>query len=282
VSVIMKGDSILPNEDPELIDTMKELLIADGIKIYVNSQVHEVYMHKDKKILECVHDGGEVFLVKADEILVAEGRGPNVAGLALENAGVKYTANGITTNDQLQTSQKHIYAAGDVTTSPCKLTHSAEYQANVVLSNMVLNKPCKVEYKGFPYVVFTDPEYAHVGLSEQQARAKGLNNLEITRFDFEGLDSAIIKNAVKGKVKVISHNNKIIGASILGPDAGNLIAEWGLAIKLKASVAQVADTIHAYPTLAQVNKRVASKQVLKLSQGKRKVKAWMQRMLAWS
>lgn len=261
VSIIVRSDSILPQEDPELVNKIKDVLIQSGIDIYLNTKVQYVYLQRKNKVLECVHDSGEVFTVATDEILVALGRRPNVEGLGLENAGINYAQDGILVDRKLRTSRKNIYALGDVIRSPYKLTHIAEYQASILLSNMLFRYPAKVRYLGFPYVIFTDPEYAHVGLTEQQAKEHGYKKIEVFKFDFKDLDSAIIKNSSFGMIKVVTSKNKIIGASILGPHASNLIAEWGLAINMQARLSDVASTIHAYPTLAQINRRVASKKI---------------------
>lgn len=261
VAIIVRGDSILPQEDPELVNKIKDVLIEGGIELYLNTKVQYTYLQRKNKILECVHDSGEVFTVAAEQILAALGRRPNVEGLGLENAGVNYTQEGVLVDRKLRTSCKNIYALGDVIRSPYKLTHIAEYQASVLLSNMLFRYPAKVKYLGFPYVIFTDPEYAHVGLTELQAKEHGYKKIEIFKFDFKNLDSAIIKNSSFGMIKVVTSKNKIIGASILGPHASNLISEWGLAINMGARLSDVAATIHAYPTLAQINRRVASKKV---------------------
>jgi pyruvate/2-oxoglutarate dehydrogenase complex dihydrolipoamide dehydrogenase (E3) component len=261
VAIIVRGDSILPQEDPEIVNKIKDVLIGSGIDIYLNTKVQYVYSQRKNKVLECVHDSGELFTVAADEILVALGRRPNVEGLGLENAGIEYAQDGILVDRKLRTSRKNIYALGDVIRSPYKLTHIAEYQASILLSNMLFRYPAKVKYLGFPYVIFIDPEFAHVGLTEQQAKEHGYKKIEVFKFDFKDLDSAIIKNSAFGMIKVVTSRNKIIGASILGPHASNLIAEWGLAINMGARLADVASTIHAYPTLAQINRRVASKKV---------------------
>ncbi len=285
VSIIAPSDSILPQEDPELVQKLEDYLLKSNIDIYLNSSVQQAYMERKQKLVECTHDSGKQFYIAGDQILVALGRAPNVAGLGLENAGIAYSKDGIIVDRRLRTSNKHVYALGDVIRSPYKLTHVTEYQASIVLSNMILRCPAKVSYQGFPYVIFTDPEYAHVGLSELQAQECGYKNLEIFKFNFKDLDSAIINNVAFGLVKVITSKNKIIGAAILGPNASNLIAEWGLAINMGASLSDVAATIHAYPTLAQINRRVASKQVVRgfFSNANRVFVSLMQRFrfLAW-
>lgn len=284
VSIIAHGDSILPQEEPELVKKLSEVLLESGIEIYLNAKVQNAYLQRKTKVLECLHDCGEVYTVSADEIFVALGRRPNVEGLGLENAGIEFAQDGILVDKKLRTTKKHIYALGDVIRSPYKLTHIAEYQASVVLSNMLFSYPAKVKYQGFPYVIFTDPEYAHVGLTEQQAKDQGFKKIEIFKFDYKDLDSAIINNTPTGMIKVVTRKGKILGATILGAHASNLIAEWGLAINMGASLADVATTIHAYPTYAQISRRVASKQTQRSFFGEpnRALVRFMQRLLAWS
>lgn len=283
VTIIVRGDSILAQEDPELISKLSEVLQQNGIEVFLNTKIQFAYMQRKHKVLECVHDSGEVFTVAGDEIFVSLGRKPNVEGLGLENAGIKYAQDGILVNRHLRTNQKHIYALGDVIRSPYKLTHIAEYQASIVLSNMLFRYPAKVKYQGFPYVIFTDPEYAHVGLTEAQAKEQKFKKIEIFRFDFKDLDSASISNTKTGMIKVVTSKGKILGATILGPQASNLIAEWGLAINMHAKLTDVAATIHAYPTFAQINRRVASKQLNRsfFSAPNRAFVGFMQRLFAW-
>lgn len=261
VVIVAEGDSILPKEDAELVNQLKEHLIREGIEFYLNTRVMHAFQHKQNKVLDCLHDSGEKFAISGAEILVAMGNRPNIAGLGLENAGVAFGYGGIVVNNKLRTSRRNIYALGDVTRGQYKLTHAAEYQANIVLSNLVFRYPARVKLAGCPYVIFTSPEFAHVGINEQQAKDQKMKHLCVTRFDFKDLDSAIIQNAHVGMIKVVTSRGKIIGVTILGPQASNLIAEWGLAINVGANMRQIATTLHAYPTLAQINKRVANKQI---------------------
>ncbi len=261
VSVIVSGDTILPQEDPELVIRLQNILITEGIEFHCNATVLTAYQQNAQKILECKHASGKIFSVAGSDVLVIMDRIPCIEGLGLENAQVNYHSDGIIVNRKLQTSTRHIYALGDVIRSTHKLTHATEYQANIVLSNLVFRYPAKAKFTGFPYVIFTQPEYAHVGLTEHQAKQVGYKKLEITRFEFKDLDSSILQNVTDGLIKVVSHKGKILGATILGPQANNLIPEWSLAINMGARVSDVASTIHAYPTLAQINKRVANKYV---------------------
>lgn len=282
VFLLVDTEHILPNEDQELVDQLQHLIKQYGIEIYVSTKVNSIYTYKGQNILECTHAGGETFALAVDAILTASGRRPNIEELALEKSGIAYSAHGIMVNDQMQTTQKNIYAVGDVTATPYKLTHAAEYQANIVLSHILLKQNNHADYLGFPYVIFTDPEYAQVGLQEQQAYAQDLDGIAVTRFDFKDLDGAYLKNAQHGRIKIITRNDKIIGASILGVEAGNLLAEWCLAIKMQANIADVATTVHAYPSMAQINRRVANKYIRKIAHGRRKIAKWTQRILSWA
>lgn len=284
VTIIARGDSILPQEEPELVKRLSEILLTQGIEIFLNSKVISSYLQLKSKVLECLHDSGEIYTVFADEIFVSVGRRPNLEGLGLENAGISYAKDGILVDRKLRTVKKHIFALGDVIRSPYKLTHIAEYQASIVLSNMLFKYPAKVKYQGFPYVIFTDPEYAHVGLTEGQALAQGFKKVEVYKFDYKDLDSAIINNNTEGLIKVVTSKGKILGASILGAHASNLIAEWGLAINLKANIADVAATIHAYPTYAQINRRVAAKHINRnfFSERNKNMINMMQRLFLWA
>lgn len=281
VVVIARGE-VLPQEDPELVGKLKDLLIQDGIEFYTNTKVVAAYMQNSNKVLDCIHDSGEKFAVVGTEVMVALGRKPNVAGLGLENADIVHSENGIVVSKKLRTNKRHIYALGDVIRSKYKLTHAAEYQANIILSNIVYRYPAKTRYKAFPYVIFTTPEYAHVGLTEQQAIQRYNSKVRVTRFDFKDLDSAVIQNSQRGMIKVITKRGKVVGATILGPQASNLIAEWALAINMGANINNVAATVHAYPTLAQINKRVANKHATRnlFSVFNRRVVSYLQRVFA--
>lgn len=257
VTIVIRGDSILPEEEPELAEQLNTLLLRSGIDIYLNTKVQATYLQGKDKILECTHDSGELFTISGDQILVSVGHRPNLEGLGLDNAGIAYAKSGIVVNSQLQTTRENIYALGDVIRSPYKLTHVAEYQANIVLNNILFKYPAKAEYQGLPYVIFTDPEYAHVGLTVQHAKEQNYKDINISKFNFKDLDSSIINNAPIGMIKVVTSKDKVIGATILGAHASILISEWSLAINLGAKLSDIAATMRAYPTFAQINKRVA-------------------------
>jgi pyruvate/2-oxoglutarate dehydrogenase complex dihydrolipoamide dehydrogenase (E3) component len=156
----------------------------------------------------------------------------------------------------MRTSQKHIYACGDVC-GPLPFTHIAEYQAGIIISNAVIRFPKKADYRVVPWVTFTDPELARVGLTEQQAREQGIEP-EVLRFPFAQIDRALTEGEARGQVKLVAKKGKLLGASILGTHAGELIHEIALAMKTGASLGDISATIHAYPTLAQANRRAVN------------------------
>jgi len=275
VTIIERLPHLLPQEDPELADALSSCLTAEGIDIRVSTSAERVSRAGDRRIVEC---GGGIKL-EAEAILVAVGRRPNMEGLGLEAAGIAFDAKGIQVDQRLRTSQKHIYAAGDVC-GPYPFTHMAEYQAGIVISNAVFRFPRKTNYRVVPWVTFTDPELARVGLTEPQARARGLEPT-VLRFAFKNIDRAVTEVESNGFIKLIAHKGKILGASLLGPHAGELIHEIVLAMKTGASLSDISATIHAYPTLAQVHRRAVNTAFAPklFSPGARRLVRWINRLI---
>src|SRR5690606_23275526 len=151
-----------------------------------------------------------------------------------------------------------ISALGDVIRCPYKMTHVAEYQAGILIANLAFKIPKRVHYELMPRVIYTDPEFAQVGLTEQQAIQQKIKHLQVLTFDFQNIDRALMDNQGKGQAKLIVKKNRTLGASYLGPQAGDLIAEIGLAIQAGARLNDLSATIHAYPTYAQINRRIAN------------------------
>lgn len=258
VTVLELAERILPREDATLASALKRYLEQDGVQFYTRTNVKEVQVINQRKVVICEDAAKERFTLDANEILVAIGRRPHVSDLQLSAAGVDYLADGILVDRRLRTSQKNIYALGDVIRCPYKMTHVAEYQAGVVIANLVFKLPKKVTYELVPRVIYTDPEMAQVGLTEQQAIQQKIKNLKVLTFDFKDIDRALTENQGKGQAKLIVKKNQILGASYLGPHAGDLIAEIGLAIQAGARLNDLSATIHAYPTYAQINRRIAN------------------------
>lgn len=252
VTVVQRNKHVLPQEDPQLADALQKILTAEGMIFHTATEAQHIYKSNDTVMIEC-NDG---LILNTHQILVATGRLPNLEGLGLDAAGVKYTKQGITVDRRQRCSQKHIYACGDIC-GPYHFTHMAEYQAGIVISNAVFRFPKKTNYRVFPWVTYTDPELARVGLTEQQAHDQGIEPT-VLRFDFKDIDRALTEVDTNGCVKLITHKGRILGASILGPHAGELIHEIVLAMQAGIKIGNISATVHAYPTLAQIHRRAVN------------------------
>lgn len=249
VTVIEMENQILPKEDIDISKTLESCLAKEGIRFRTGKIVKRVNNENGKKAVLCIKDGKE-FVHRADEILVAVGRTPNTDGLNLEASGVEHTAKGITVNSNLKTTAKNIWACGDVV-GPYLFTHMAEYQAGIVLRNALFRLSAKVDYSAVPWTTFTDPEVAHIGLTENEAIEKDLN-YTVYKHNYSDVDRAVTEVEGHGFIKVLAsgRKGKIIGAHIIGPNAGELIHELILAMRKGLTVKDISSTIHVYPTLA--------------------------------
>ncbi len=274
VTLLQRGPQLLPNEDSELVALLQEQLTSEGVQIHTNSDIARIEQHNGQyEIVDNNHDR-----LRVDKILVATGRRPNIEGLDPEAAGVETTSRGIVVDRRLRTTQKHIYACGDVA-GPYAFTHLAEYQAGIIISNALFRFPKKADYRILPWVTYTDPELARVGLTEQQAQEQGIKHT-VLRFDFKDVDRALTERETAGRVKLVTRKGKILGASILGPQAGELIHEIVLAMQSGTKIGDISAAIHAYPTLAQVHRRtVNTAYAAKLfSPLTRRLVRWLQRL----
>ncbi len=280
VTVLMRGDTILPNDDPELTALLQARLREEGIEFITDSELLRVDRETDgRRRLTLKLSSGEESPLMVDELLVATGRKPNTGSLDLAAANVEENRQGIVVDKHLRTSNRRIYACGDVC-GPYRFTHMAEYQAGIVISNALFRFPKRVDYSLFPWVTYTDPELAAVGLSERQAREQGLD-VEVLRFPFSDIDRAVVEGATLGLTKFVVRKGKILGATILGPNAGELLHEIVLAMKSGSGIGTISAAIHAYPTLSQVHRRTvnthySSKLFSPLS---RQLVQWLNRLL---
>jgi pyruvate/2-oxoglutarate dehydrogenase complex dihydrolipoamide dehydrogenase (E3) component len=274
VTILQRNARLLPQEDPELADELATCLQQEGITVHTGIEVTRVTRHDTGIRIEA----GALSL-EADQILVATGRRANVEDLGLEAAGVRCSQRGIEVDRRMRTSQKHIYACGDVC-GPYAFTHMAEYQAGIVISNAVFRFPKKADYRIVPKVTFTDPELASVGLSEAQALQQGLD-VTVLRFPFAQVDRALTEGETAGAIKLVVHKGKVLGATILGAQAGELLHEIVLAMQVGAKIGAISAAIHAYPTRAQIHRRVVNTyygQKL-FSPGTRRLVRWINRLL---
>jgi dihydrolipoamide dehydrogenase len=249
VTIVESADRILPVADSEVSAALRQVLEAEGIALRLSCQVANARRDGDSRQLFL--SNGES--VECERILVAAGRRPAVFGLGLDEAGVEHNAKAVVVDARLRTSQPHIYAVGDVC-GPYQFTHMAEYQAGIVLANLLFRVPRKVDYRVIPSITYTDPEVAQVGLTEQQAQAQGLR-YEVARFPFNDIDRAITDGIVEGFLKILIVRGRVAGASLFGAHAGELIHELALAMQTKAKVGYISRLIHAYPTLSQIHRR---------------------------
>jgi len=246
-------------EDADMADVVTSQMVHDGMVLRMSSRVKRVYPEKNHKALVLEGAGGKEEVIQCDEILLATGRRPNVEGLNLEAAGVKHTKRGIETDLHMQTSQKHIYAAGDVN-GQFPFTHIAGAEGSIIIRNAIMHIPGKINYNMTPWVIFTDPEIASIGYNEKRAKADNIS-YDIYSEDFEEVDRALAESEYQGKIKILtaSGSNKIIGVQIVGLHAGELIGASVLALNKGMKLADLATPIFAYPTLSEIHKKSAGK-----------------------
>ncbi|MBU0672082.1 MAG: FAD-dependent oxidoreductase, partial [Candidatus Margulisbacteria bacterium] len=256
VTVLEISERLLPEKDPELGPIMEKALSEEGIDLILGCEIKKFYNKEGKKAALVSLQGTEKE-VMADQILIAAGRIPSIATLDLKLARVKYSKKGITVDEHLRTTSPNIWACGDAI-GPYQSVHAAAYQAGIVVANMVFRWPKKANYDLLPFCVFTDPEVATLGLTEKTAKEKGIR-FETARFDFKDLDRAICDDSEIGFLKLLIRKGKIIGATCVGSDAGNIIPELILAASAKLSLSKISKAIHIYPTLAQINLQAVNK-----------------------
>jgi len=247
---------ILPRDDKKNVEVVRQALIKEGIKLYENFAINEVKHDAKTHTIIGTYNGQDV-TIKGSHVLVAAGRKPNSDKIGLNKANIKHDRRGVSVNKKLQSSQKHIYAIGDVAGGP-QFTHVAGYHAGLLIKQICFKIPAKVDYAALPWVTYTDPELAQIGLTETDARAKHGDSIKVVEWNFEDNDRAIAEKTTAGQARVITDKKgHVLGASIVGPHAGELIAVWGLAIAQKMKIGAMTSTIAAYPTLGEISKRAA-------------------------
>jgi pyruvate/2-oxoglutarate dehydrogenase complex dihydrolipoamide dehydrogenase (E3) component len=255
VTVVDRADQILGKEDPDMAGTVQSVMSSEGVAFHLGAAIEKVSGNGGKKTVTVKLDGGSSIDLTADAVLVAMGRSVNVEDLWLDAAGVDFERTGITVDARLRTSQKHIFAAGDVS-GGYQFTHAAGYEGGIVLSNAVFRLPRKVDYTWLPWCTYTDPELASIGLNERAARDAGIEYSVWTEA-FGDNDRSLAEGQVEGRIKLIlDKKEKPLGVQILGPRAGDLIAEWVAALNGGVKLSTLASAIHPYPTLGEISKRV--------------------------
>lgn len=262
VTLIASRERILPKEDPEAAQVVQQQLTQDGIRILTRVRATAVGQEQGAKLLSLKANSGAGTaaagdqVIRAEEILVAAGRIPNVEGLGLEAAGVQYTPQGIQVNAKLQTRNPRIYACGDVIGGP-QFTHVAAYEAAVALVNALFFPLSQARYRVIPWAIFTEPELARVGLTESEARQQYGKDVVVLKQEFADVDRAQAEAAPLGFAKLICRRNgQILGAHLVGSQAGELIHEVVLAMSRRLPVSALTG-IHIYPTRSEVNAKAA-------------------------
>lgn len=242
VTVLQRGPHLIPRDDADMIDMLERQFVEEGIDVRLDTRLRAVRREGGDTVLT-LNDGE----LRVDEVLCAVGRVPNVEALQLDAAGVTSSQRGIAVNELLQTNQPHIYAVGDVTGGPA-FTHYAGHQAAHAVRNIFIPIKAKFSPGHLPWVTFTDPEIAHVGHTEEQARAAG-DTFEVVRFPYSHNERAVTDAEPVGLMKfLIDGKRRLIGAHIAGQCAGEMINELTLAMNNDLTVDAIINSIHAYPT----------------------------------
>lgn len=281
VVLVERDPKIMGREDDDVTGMVLQRFEAEGIKVRVNTNATAVKTSGTDKWLIGEHDG-ETIEIPFDEIIVAVGRKANTQGFGLQELGINLTDHGtVAVNDFLQTNYPNVYAVGDVA-GPYQFTHVAAHQAWYAAVNSLFGmfKKFRADYRVIPWATFTDPEVARVGLNETDAKAQGVA-YELTTYGIDDLDRAIADSSDYGIVKVLTvpGKDKILGVTIVGEHAGDLIAEYVLAMKHGLGLNKILGTIHIYPTLSESNKYAAGE--WKRAHTPEKLLGWVEKFHAW-
>jgi len=255
VTVIQKSPQILTKEDRDMADMLMAFLQSEGVKFYTGTKLKRV-SRLSSGIKEVIfeQDGMEK-RVTGETLLVAMGRQANLQGLGLENTGVEYTDKGLSLDERLRTTRKHIYGAGDVT-GRYLFTHAAGYEGGIVIANAVFHIPRKVDYRYMPRCTYTDPELACMGLTEKEAKGQGIE-YTVWREKFSANDRALAEGESEGVIKMlVDRKGRPLGIQILGLHGGDLLSEWVAIMNGRVKLSTVASAVYPYPTLGEINKRV--------------------------
>ncbi|MGI9462586.1 MAG: dihydrolipoyl dehydrogenase family protein, partial [Aestuariivirgaceae bacterium] len=270
---VLEAFDPLGKDDPELTRVVLDHLKAEGVEILAQTKVEQVRKTATGVSIDIEHDGAKR-IVKGTHLLVAAGRKPSVDGLNLEAAGIEYSRRGIAVDDGLRTTNRKVYAIGDVA-GGLQFTHVAGYHAGLVIRSALFRLPAKNRTDHIPWVTYTDPELAHVGLTEAEAKKQGHTDINVLKWGFDENDRARAERRTDGIIKVvIGKKGRILGASIVGPNAGELIQSWSLAISSGLKIKAMIDQVVAYPTLAEVGRRAAITQYADLPSS-----PWIRRLI---
>jgi pyruvate/2-oxoglutarate dehydrogenase complex dihydrolipoamide dehydrogenase (E3) component len=255
VTLIERAE-ILPRDEPEAAGLLREVLRREGLRVLEGAAVAAIHPGVAPGMeVEFDQDGARLSIT-GTHLLVAAGRRPNIENLGLEAAGIEHTPRGITVDAGLRTTNPRVFAVGDVAGGP-QFTHVAGYHAGIVIRRALFGLPAKVDYRALPWVTYADPELAHVGMTEREARLAGEAVTVLTE-RLAGNDRAQAERATEGLAKIVlGARGRVLGATIVAPRAGEMIGLWGLAIQKGLKIGAVAQMMAPYPTLSELSKRAA-------------------------
>jgi pyruvate/2-oxoglutarate dehydrogenase complex dihydrolipoamide dehydrogenase (E3) component len=256
VTVIQRPDQILHKEDKDMADLVMDVISSEGVSFYLKTSIESVRDLGSEREVTIKTAEGVTVALKAEAVLVAIGREANVEGLGLKEIGIDYDKRGIKVDDRMRTSHKHIYAIGDVN-GKYLFTHAAGYEGSIVVSNAIFHLPRKADFTYLPWCTYTDPELASIGINERSAKSAGIEHSVWTE-EFRANDRSLAEGEETGKIKMLlDKSEKPIGVQIFGPHAGELLGEWVAVMNGHVKFSSLVSSIHPYPTLCEINKRVA-------------------------
>ena len=256
VFVVQRSNQILSKEDKDMADQVMNVLSAEGITFYLNSSVVSTRDLENEREVTIKTGEGKTIGLRAETLLVAMGREANLGGLGLEDIGVAHDRKGLKVDQRMRTNHKHVYGAGDVT-GAYLFTHAAGYEGGIVISNAIFHLPRKADYTFLPWCTYTDPELASIGMNEKMAKAAGIE-YSVWMEEFRDNDRSLAEGEKVGKIKMLlDEKEKPIGIQILGPRAGDLVSEWVAVLNGRVKLSTLASAVHPYPTLGEINKKVA-------------------------
>lgn len=272
---VLEATTPLAKDDPECAAIVLDQLEREGVVIRSGVKVARVKHASGRATVTFAGASGEE-TVEGRFVLVAAGRKPATDGLELDAAGIKYDRSGILVNKKLKTANRRVYAIGDVAAGQLQFTHAANYHAGLVIRNALFRLPVRVNNDAIPWVTYTEPELAQIGLTEAQARRRGIK-LRILRWPYHDNDRAQAERETHGHIKVITTNKgQILGATVVGAQAGELIAVWTLAIAQRLNIRSLTGIVLPYPTLSEIGKRAAIDYFTPSL-----TSPWVRRIIAW-
>ncbi len=281
ITLVQRGSRLLPKEDAEVGEVIVPLLERDGVCCRTNLEAKSIRKTGDGISLTVSGNRGEE-VIEAQALLIATGRRPNTSALDLAKAGLSSGPRGLEVNSRLQTSQPHIFAAGDIV-GPYHFTHMADYQARIVARNILMPFSFlyqKAEYSTVPWATYLDPEVGRVGMNEDEARARNVA-YDIYRSAVPDLDRAVVEDETEGFVKILTARgtDRILGVTMVASHAGDLIHEFALAMKHRIGLGQISSVIHAYPTFAELARKTGDAyQKTRLTPRVRRLFGWLYQM----